>query len=213
MADRYPGYDVLAKRQTPSWNEQTRRVIDRRLAVPREPRFFSEHEFATLAAIAARIVPQPKDRPPIPVAALVDEKLVHDKQDGYRAAEMPRQREAWRRGLRALDAEARQAYGKEFRSLGPIDQDALLQRMQAGDTHDAAWEGMPPKTFFTQRLVRDVVLAYWSHPTAWSEMGWGGPAAPRGYVRMGYDERDPWEPAEAGREGEDVARRKNRRVG
>jgi hypothetical protein len=41
MTDRYPGYDVLAKRWTESWNETTRQVIDQRLAVPREPRFFS----------------------------------------------------------------------------------------------------------------------------------------------------------------------------
>ena len=42
MPERYPGYDVLAKRYTPSWNEQTRRVIDARLAVPAEPRFFTK---------------------------------------------------------------------------------------------------------------------------------------------------------------------------
>ena len=48
MAERYPGYDVLAKRHTPSWNEQTRRVIDQRLAMPREPRFFSRARMAAL---------------------------------------------------------------------------------------------------------------------------------------------------------------------
>ena len=32
MADRFPDYDVLAKRDTPSWNPQTRKVIDNRLA-------------------------------------------------------------------------------------------------------------------------------------------------------------------------------------
>jgi hypothetical protein len=51
MTDRYPGYDVLAKRQTESWNEATRQVIDRRLAMPREPRFFSAAEWRTLNAI------------------------------------------------------------------------------------------------------------------------------------------------------------------
>ncbi len=39
--NRYPGYDVLAKRIGPSWNEQTRRVITRRLAIGGEPRFFT----------------------------------------------------------------------------------------------------------------------------------------------------------------------------
>src|SRR5262252_10658338 len=61
------------------------------------------------------------------------------------------------------------------------------------------------------RQTREV--AYYMHPTAWSEIGWGGPASPRGYVRMDFDRRDPWEAAEAkpGREAE--ALRENRRVG
>ena len=75
MTDRYPGYDVLAKRWTQSWNEVTRQVIDRRLAVPREPRFFSAAEWRTLNAVCDRIMPQPKDRPPVPLAAYVDQKI------------------------------------------------------------------------------------------------------------------------------------------
>src|SRR6185312_8162191 len=110
MAERYPGDDVLLKRNTPSWNEATRRVIDRRLAVPREPRSLSPDEFATLVAIADRITPQPHPRPPIPVAALIDEKLTIGRADGYRAPDMPRELEAWQRGLRALDSEARAAH-------------------------------------------------------------------------------------------------------
>ncbi len=213
MGERYPGYDVLAKRNTPSWNEPTRRVIDRRLAVAREPRSLTEEEFALLAAIAARITPQPSHRPPIPVAALVDEKLTLSREDGYRAPGMPRQLEAWKRGLRALEAESRASYAAPFTQLPVEAQDTLLRRMQAGELHHEAWAGMPPKTFFQQRLLNDIVCAYWSHPIAWSEMGWGGPASPRGYVRMGYDERDPWEAAEAGSAGEDQARRRNQRVG
>lgn len=212
MPDRYPGYDVLAKRHTPSWNEQTRRVIDHRLAVPHSPRFLSEHEYITLEAIAAQIVPQPAHRPPVPIAALVDTKLLEDVQDGYRAAEMPRQREAWRRGLAVMDQEAQTAFAAAFHILAPADQRGLLSRMQQGALHHEAWGGMPPATFFKQRLVADIVHAYWSHPTAWSEIGWGGPASPRGYVRMGYDRRDPWEAAEAQGDPAD-ARRINRHVG
>jgi hypothetical protein len=131
------------------------------------------------------------------VAALVDEKLLADRADGYRLAGMPREREAWRRGLAALDAEARAAHGARFRDLGVAEQDALLTRMQRGELHDAAWSGMPPKAFFERRMARDLVLAYYSHPAAWNDIGWGGPASPRGYVRMGFNERDPWEAEEA----------------
>ena len=215
MAERYPGYDVMAKRHSPSWNEQTRRVIDQRIAVQREPRFLTEDEYLDLVSISDRITPQPRDRAPIPVAALIDNKLFRNRQDGYRAAEMPREREAWRRGLAALDAEAQQLYGKPFRRLDAASADGLLKRMADGDLHHAAWSGMPPKVFFKQRLLTDIVHAYWSHPTSWNEIGWGGPAGPRGYVRMGYDERDPWEPAEArkGAGNGEAAYRANRRVG
>jgi hypothetical protein len=212
MPDRYPGYDVLAKRNTPSWNEETRRVIDRRLAMPRTPRFLSEHAFATVEAIAAQIVPQPANRPPVPVAALVDAKLLADSQDGYRMQDMPRERTAWQRGLTALDEEARAAHGAAFRALTMDRQHALLVQMQQGELKHDTWGGMPSAAFFKLRLLRDIVLAYWSHPTAWNEIGFGGPASPRGYVRMGYDERDPWEAVEAGADST-AAHRKNRDVG
>lgn len=211
-AERYPGYDVLAKRQTPSWNEQTRRVIDERLSIPRQPRFFSAEEFATIGAIAARLVPQPADRPPVPLAALVDHKLSSGRGDGYRLEGMPREREAWRRGLSALDAEAQRAFGAAFRWLQREQQDQLLMHMQRGELRDPAWRGMPSKSFFTHRLAHDIVMAYYSHPTAWSEIGWGGPASPRGYVRMGFDLRDPWEAVEAKHGDVAAARRKNRHV-
>ncbi|HTT00689.1 MAG TPA: gluconate 2-dehydrogenase subunit 3 family protein [Steroidobacteraceae bacterium] len=212
MADLYPGYDVLAKRNSPSWNEQTRRVIAQRLAVPREPRFLTAGEFATLCAVAERITPQPAHREAIPVAALIDEKLYLNQQDGYRDASMPRERAAWQRGLRALEAEAHAAHGRSFHALQVHEQDRLLARMQSGELRHEAWAGMPSGTFFTQRLLYDIVGAYWSHPMAWSEIGWGGPASPRGYVRMGYDERDPWEAAEVRRGEVATARRLNLRV-
>ena len=209
--DRYPGYDVLAKWSGPSWNAKTRQVIARRLAIAPEPRFFTADEFETVTAIAARIVPQPPTRAPIPVAALVDQKLLDGIMDGYRTAGMPRDGEAWRVGLRALDAEARVAYRDRFAALAEGLQDALLQRAEAGELHASEWGAICPKDFFKKRLARDIVLAYYAHPAAWSEIGWGGPASPRGYVRLDFNERDPWEAAEAHGDGAAV-RRINSRV-
>ncbi|HWE72352.1 MAG TPA: gluconate 2-dehydrogenase subunit 3 family protein [Stellaceae bacterium] len=213
MSERYPNYDVLAKRHTPSWNEKTRRVIDQRLAVPREPRFLSGEEFQTLDAVCARIVPQPATRPPVPVAALIDQKLFEDKGDGYRDHRLPPLREAWQRGLRALDAEARATRSGGFHTLNDAEQDSLLRAAQDGRLSNPAWAGMASEVFFAKRLLSDIVKAYYAHPTAWSEIGYGGPASPRGYVRMDFDRRDPWEAAEAkpGREAE--AAKINARIG
>ena len=71
---------------------------------------------------------------------------------------------------------------------------------------------MPANGFFHHRIIQDIVSAYYAHPTAWNEIGWGGPASPRGYVRMDFNRRDPWEAAEAKPGHEEEAYRENLRV-
>ena len=212
MTDRYPGYDVLGKRWTESWNEQTRQVIDRRLAVPQGPRFFSEAEWQILNAVCDRIMPQPKDRPPVPLAAFVDQKMTDRMLDGYRYAQLPPQGEAWQRGLAALDQAAETAHAGPFHSLAPDQQDSLLRQMQRGELTGEAWGGMPCKMFFEHRVIPDITHAYYAQPVAWNELGFGGPASPRGYVRMGLDRRDPWEAVESNPDEQLRAPRKNHRV-
>ncbi len=215
MSSRYPGYDVLAKRDSPSWNAQTRRVIDQRLAVdPEAHRVFSNEEWPTVRAICERVIPQPQDKPGrVPVAALLDDHLHHSATEGYRDARLPPTREAWKRALRALDAESLRSHGRRFHELESAQQDALLHQVQHGEVHDAAWEGLPAKLFFKDRVLHDITRVYYGHPTSWNEIGFGGPAAPRGYVRMDFDRRDPWEPSEAHPGREEQARRENARVG
>lgn len=213
MSERYPRYDVLAKRHTPSWNEKTRQVIDERLALPREPRYLSPAEWLVLEAICDRIVPQPRTRPPVPLAAMVDTKLLEARGDGYRDHRLPPLREAWQRGLHAIDAEAWRRHNVGFIALNADERDALLRAVQQGTVPDSGWNGMPPAIFFAKRLLPDIVSAYYGHPTAWSEIGFGGPASPRGYVRMDFDRRDPWEAAEAKPGHAIEAARENARVG
>lgn len=210
---RYPGYDVLDKRHTPSWDAVTRRVIDHRLAVPREPRFFTQAEWATADAVCQRIVPQPADRPPVPLVALLDAKLLANEGDGFREGGTPYMREAWQQGLAALETESAARHGgRAFSTLDQAEKDALLGMMHRGELSDPAWEGLGAKHFFAKRILSDVAGLYYSHPTAWSEMGFGGPASPRGYVRMELDRRDPWEAAEAKPGDEARALRENKHV-
>jgi hypothetical protein len=212
MSTRFPGYDVLAKRQSPSWNEKTRQVIDARLALPREPRFLTAEEFSALEAVCDRIVPQPADRPPVPLAAMIDAKLHENSGDGYRDHRLPPLRKAWRQGLAGIEAEARRRHNVGFAELDIAEQDVLLRAVQDGKIA-ADWDGMPPAVFFAKRLLFDIVTQYYGHPTAWNEIGFGGPASPRGYVRMDFDRRDPWEAAEATPGDEAEARKANAHVG
>lgn len=209
MSERYPGYDVLKKRDTLSWNDKTREVIEARLSISDVPRFFKPAEWLALGAICARIMPQPNDRPTVPLPPYVDQKMADNILDGYRYAALPHQGEAWQRGLAALDAESRNLHDRTFHEISAEQQEKLLRRMQRGELSDSAWGAMPCKMFFDHRLVPDITHAYYALPVAWNEIGFGGPASPRGYVRMQLDRRDPWEAAEAHEPG---ARRKNENV-
>ena len=42
-------------------------------------------------------------------------------------------------------------------------------------------------------LVQDCLEAYYAHPWAWDEIGFGGPAYPRAYMRLEHGEPEPWE--------------------
>jgi hypothetical protein len=209
---RYPGYDVLSKREGISWNEATRRTVDARLRVRNEPRFFTELEWLTLCALCERIIPQRKDRSAVPLAALLAHRLASGRTDGFRRANMPPDNEAWCRGLGALEAEARARYGGSFHEIDVAQQEALLHRLQTGDLSGSAWGTMSSREFFQHRVLLDLAAAYYGHPAAWNEIGFGGPASPRGYVRMDFDRRDPWEAAEAAPDNEQRALRANRRV-
>jgi len=215
MADRYPGYNVLSKRNSVSWNDQTRAVIDRRMAIdPDKHTFFTDQEWPTVQAICERIVPQPVDRAhPAPVAAMVDEKLHSNGGDGYRDARLPAMRDAWRRGLAAIDGEAKSRYGCRFHELTGLLRDDLLKAVQNGNVNGKAWRELQAKVFFKKRLLHDIVSSYYAHPASWNEIGFGGPASPRGYVRMNFDRRDPWEAAEARPGREERARAENAGVG
>ncbi len=214
MTERsFPGYDVLDKRDTPSWNQVTRDAVEKRLNVPREPRFFTAEEFETLEAVCDSILPQPETREePVPLAAYVDAKIFDGHLDGYRYNDLPQQGEAWKIGLAALDHEARTRHQARFHALSRADRDGLLRDMQHGKLAGDHWKGMPLKLFFSKRVVHDVVDAYYGHPTAWSEIGFGGPASPRGYVRLGTNRRDPWEAAEGKPGQEERARQENKHV-
>lgn len=193
----YPDYDVLAKRDTPSWNDQTREAVRKRLEEVPERRFLGEGEWALLEAVVARLMPQPEREEPVPIVPWIDEKLADNRGPGYRFADMPPMREAWRLGLAAIAGEARERHGTDFADLPTAVQDDLLDDVQHGRIDGRCWCDLPAQRFFGELLLKEVAAIYYSHPAAWSEIGFGGPAGPRGYVRLGFDERDPWE-AEAG---------------
>ncbi len=194
----YPEYDVMAPdKWAHDWDEKTRKLmLDRIRNVP-ERRFFGEAEFATLEAICARLLPQ-EDRPSelrIPIAPHIDERLASGGGNGYRYEGMPWDDEAYRQGLAGIDETSRAMFEKGFAELEGGRQDEVLAAVEDGAPPGESWEDLPAKRFFKQ-LMQDAVEAYYSHPAAWNEIGFQGPASPRGHVRLALDKLDPWEAEE-----------------
>lgn len=196
MDTPYPQYQVLDKWDTVSFDDKTRRVVARRLHVIPPRRFFTEQEWRLLDAVAARIMPQPERSEPLPITPWIDAQLFDGRGEGFRHDNMPPVPQAWRAGLAAIDAEARRRHAQGFVALDDASRDAVLHAITRDDVDPALWSGVPAQRFFIDILAKAVAAVYYAHPAAWSEIGFGGPASPRGYVRLGMNERDPWEAKE-----------------
>ena len=107
---------------------------------------------------------------------------------------MPPDREAYLLGLQAIDDMAQQRFKIPFVELSTFPQELILKSLHDGkpDPDVAIWKRMPVRRFWTL-VVEDCVTAYYSHPWAWDEIGFGGPAYPRAYMRLENGLPEPWE--------------------
>lgn len=194
----YPTYDVMTpEKWRHDWDEKTRRlVLDRIRNVP-DRAFFNQEEFALLEAICRRLMPQ-EDRPSelrIPIAPFIDQRLARGQGNGYRYEQTPWDEEAYRRGLAGVDEASEAMFRARFAELPDPQQDAVLGTIEDGAPPGESWRKLPAERFF-KLLLQDTVEVYYAHPVAWNEIGFQGPASPRGHVRLSLGTRDPWEAEE-----------------
>ena len=190
----YPGFSTL--RQQKYWDAATRKLVLSRLEPEKPLRFFTDEEAATMAAVVDRILPQ-DDRTPerrIPLLPEIDERLAVNKIDGYRFEDMPSDQEAYRLAIRAFQQMADTLHGRRFEDLLTLQQEEILKSVHDGEPAAAAelWQQMNVERFWTL-LVGDCASVYYAHPWAWDEIGFGGPAYPRGCMRLEEGEAEPWE--------------------
>jgi hypothetical protein len=182
---RFPGYDVLD--EVPRWDEVTAGVVLARLDPFPDHSFFTPEEFATLKALLDVLLGQ-KEEPRVPVARMVDQRLALGETDGWFYEDMPPDGPAWRRTLGFVDLDARTRFGRGFSELEWSRQVELVQAVQ--DAED--YHGLPAGHVWSL-WTRYACAAFYSHPWAWNEIGFGGPAYPRGYKAIGVDQRERWE--------------------
>jgi hypothetical protein len=185
--DRFPGFDVLA--QAKHWDVATRELIEDRLTTSGPFRFFSRVEAAAAGALFDQLLDQ-REEPRIPVLELIDERMAKDATDGWRYDSMPMEPDAWHQSLAALDADAVAETGRTFPGLDWDTQAGILQAIQ--DLGSKRWHGMPASQVWSL-WTRYACTAYYSHPAAWQELGFAGPAYPRGYKNIGVDRLESFE--------------------
>ncbi|MEO1969620.1 MAG: gluconate 2-dehydrogenase subunit 3 family protein [Sphingomonadaceae bacterium] len=198
MDDRFASYDVTDKHDSLSWNEPTRTAVAERCTLQIADDVLTDAQLATLCRAKERLCPDFPGRPPTTTLAMIVQRIARKIQDGTRHHALPEAAECWRRGLDAIEAEAQARFRSAFAALEDAKADVVLRAVQHGDVQAEEWDRLPPQLFWSQRLLNDLVSAHWAQPQAWSAMGFGGPASPRGYVRLAANRRDPWEAIEQG---------------
>ncbi|MDQ6659014.1 MAG: gluconate 2-dehydrogenase subunit 3 family protein [Actinomycetota bacterium] len=198
---RFPGFDVLDSAD--AWDDVTAGVVLGRLALPGELAFFTPEEVAVAAPLLDLLLAQDAD-PRIPVLGLIDARLAAGETDGWHYDDMPEDAAAWRDSLRFLDQDAHTRYHERgFGQLAGDEQAGLVQAigdMSAGGGRWHSW----PATQVWSLWTRYACTAFYSHPWAWNEIGFPGPAYPRGYLNPGVDSREHWEVADQHTEDSEV---------
>ena len=192
MVGRYPHYDVLS--QVDHWDEVTRRVVLDRVEHVPPIRFFTADEAQTLKAFCDIATAQDEE-PRIPVLSYIDEKLESGVGDGWQFEDLPGDGEVWRRVARGLDEEAGGRYAEAPEEVRV----QIVHRFSKAELGDGVWSELDVGRAWGV-VMRYVVQAFYSHPWAWNEIGFGGPAYPRGYSAFGsphLGEREPWEGEES----------------
>jgi hypothetical protein len=190
---RFPGFDVLDS--VDQWDDITAGVVLARLALPDQLAFFTPHEVGIVGPLLDLLLAQDGD-PRVPVLQLIDQRLAVGETDGWHYDDLPEDSEAWRRSIAFLDEDAEQAHsGRSFAHLVDPERAALIQAVQ--DLGDAGkpWHGWQAEHIWSL-WTRYACTAFYSHPWAWNEMGFPGPAYPRGYLNPGVDARERWEVAD-----------------
>lgn len=190
----YPGYSTLSQQKF--WDEATRKVVLERVEKVPPIRFFSPEEAQLMNVICDRLLPQ-DDRDEarrIPIVPHIDKRLYEGKLDGYRYESMPADRDAYQLGLKAIQEIAHQLYAKKFENLTPAEQGQILKSLHDDKPEGAheIWKKMPAHRLF-MLMMQDCIEVYYAHPWAWDEIGYGGPAYPRAYMRLENGQPEPWE--------------------
>ena len=188
---QYPDYNVLT--QVKEWDPHTREIVLKRLGPFPPPKFLQQGEVEMIKNIARHLTFDNRNEILDYVVFYSDEKLASEIGESERKPGVPKEKDLIRLGLKAIGDSAERIHQAKFPELDQKKQCAILAALQNGQAQGIPdWDKVLQQALF-KKLTELIISAYYSHPTIWSEIGYGGPAYPRGYVRIEPGLTDPWE--------------------
>jgi len=186
----YPQYHVLE--QAEHWDPHTSEIVYDRIKYTYSPSFLAPSEVELLKQICMHLIDDKNEEILDYIIRHIDETLSSNIGENQREVGIPPGQELMREGLKFINSITKQYNYMQFIESNDNAQLAMLEQLNKGKLSSNDWTIKLQKALF-KKILSLTVDAYYSHPLIWSEIGYGGPAYPRGYVRTEIGNLDPWE--------------------
>jgi hypothetical protein len=195
----YPNFNVMDEEK--QWDLHTRKIVGKRTDTQSfySLQYLTEQESNTLFELCAILLDD--ERNPI-ISFIVhhfDSTLAASIGESQRKDGVPKQTILLREGLALLEKACSDVYGGSFGSLKEETKTEVVNNLMHGNFTLKSDQITIPEKDFIHNISSEATAAYYSHPTIWSEIGYAGPAYPRGYVRTELGLTDPWEARQDGK--------------
>ncbi|TVY11136.1 gluconate 2-dehydrogenase subunit 3 family protein [Paenibacillus cremeus] len=187
----YPSFNVMNEQD--EWDDHTQSIVTSRLEMKNSFKFLTPAETELLRRVCSLLVDD--ERPEVLdfIVDHIDQTLHQSPGESQRKVGVPQAPELVRSGLAAMEQGSHIQSASSFLKLEQGEQQQYLQQISDAKAEPRhIWGPIPQQDFF-KKLMSLTVESYCSHPKIWSEIGYGGPAYPRGYVRTELGQLDPWE--------------------
>ncbi len=183
------------------WDSHTRQIVGKRTDTQSifSLQYLTEQESNTLFELCAILLDDGRN----PIISFVvhhfDATLATNIGESQRKDGVPKLSILIRDGVALLEKACTDIYRSPFGSLNEETKTEVVSNLMQGNFTLKSDQITIPVKDFIHKISSEATAAYYSHPTIWSEIGYAGPAYPRGYVRTELGLTDPWEARQDGK--------------
>ncbi|QHE51228.1 gluconate 2-dehydrogenase subunit 3 family protein [Pontibacillus sp. HMF3514] len=185
----YPTYDVMSEKG--EWDPITQQVIQNRTH-PTEGNVLTPEMKRTLQAYSKTLFPSHVGEQTLSISLILDHRLTENKLKSYPKNSLLSKEEIILYGLAHAEEECVLTDQKPFFQMSDDERlkKIISWKHQLGE--ESVWKNVSCDLFYTT-LTSELLKLIYSDPSVWSNIGYGGPAYPRGYYAYGPKQFDSWE--------------------